>query len=192
MKLLLVLTLTALAPQSTPPIESHFECMELEPGRYRPYYLQALEGASDYIDWSEHPKGLLGQNAMTSMEECARAVETANGAFGVICSRTGLDGWKPTLYTGTDPGRTDFGYLGGSSIMVFEDCLEATSHSSELGVCFWGGWDWYVSPIDEKGLIMGPFDTIQGLPAGLSSQERRYLPPYGQTAKIPPPQHLEH
>ncbi len=140
-------------------LESHFECQKSGSG-YRPYYLQAIDNGTAYKDWSQTPKGLLGQNAMESEEECKQALEAANHEFGVICSRTGLDGWKPTLYTGTSPGRADFGYLGGSSIFPFEDCLKATAHSSSAGVCFWGGADWYVSPIDKEGLIMGPFDSV--------------------------------
>ena len=104
-------------------LSSHFECRDLGNGRYRPYYLQAIEGASELKNYSQTPKGLLGQNPMKSLDECQQALNNANHQFGVICSRTGLDGWKPTLYTGTVPGRADFGYLGGSSIMNFQDCL---------------------------------------------------------------------
>ena len=50
--------------------------------------------------------------------------------------------------------------LGGSSIMVLESCLEATRNSSGRGVCFWGGSDWYVSPIDREGVTAGPFRTL--------------------------------
>ena len=88
------------------------------------------------MDYSQTTKGLLGQNLMTSREECQKVVAAANQEFGAICSRTGLNGWKPTLYTGTVHGRSDFGYLGGSSILEFEDCLKATQHSTSKGVCF--------------------------------------------------------
>jgi hypothetical protein len=142
------------------PLQSHFECKALGGGTYRPFYLQAIDDGTQYKDYSQTPNGLLGQNPMTSIDECNQALASANHPFGVICSRTGLDGWKPTIYTGTVPGRTDFGYLGGSSIMRFEDCLNATKNSSKLGVCFWGGSDWYVSPIDQEGLTMGPFSSI--------------------------------
>lgn len=141
-------------------LKSHFECKIVGHGQYRPYYLKAIAGGSDYKDYSQTPKGLLGQNPMTSMEECQKAVAAANQEFGVICSRTGLNGWKPTLYTGTVPGRPDFGYLGGSSILEFEDCLKATQHSTSKGVCFWGGSEWYVSPIDHEGVTAGPFGSI--------------------------------
>jgi hypothetical protein len=142
------------------PLQSHFECKDLGSDLYRPYYLQAIDGGAHYKDWSQTPQGLLGQNPMTSLDECKQAVQAANREFGVICSRTGLDGWKPTIYTGTLPGRPDFGYLGGSSIMVFADCLKATANSSSAGVCFWGGSDWYVSPIDHEDVTLGPFDSI--------------------------------
>lgn len=140
-------------------VESHFECKDLGSSRYRPYYLKAISD-TQVEDYSKKPKGLLGQNVMTSLDECQLAVAVANHEFGVICSRTGLDGWKPTIYTGTVPGRPDFGYLGGSSIMRFEDCLKATEQSSEDGVCFWGGSEWYVSPIDKEGMKAGPFKSI--------------------------------
>ena len=121
--------------------------------------MQHLEDGT-YKNWGKTPKGLLGQHAMTSHEECVAALEVANNEYGVICSRTGLDGWKPTLYTGTRPGRADFGYLGGSSIMKFDDCLHATQHSSAKGVCFWGGAAWYVSPIDHAGFVSGPYPNV--------------------------------
>lgn len=140
------------------PLTSHFRCKDQGNNRYRPYYFQFTGTAVK--DWSQTPKGLLGQNRMTSLEECGRATAVANTEFGAICSRTGLDGWKPTTYTGTTPGRPDFGYLGGSSIMKFEDCLKATQFSSRKGVCFWGGSEWYVSPIDKEGLTEGPFRSV--------------------------------
>lgn len=139
---------------------SRFECKQLSGGQYRPYYLQAIPGSDTLVDWSKKPKGLLGQNAMGSLDECWKAVEASNAERGVICSRTGLDGWKPTLYTGTSPGRPDFGYLGGSSIMELDDCLKATMNSSDKGVCFWGGSDWWISPIDHEGMAGGPFRTV--------------------------------
>jgi hypothetical protein len=157
------LTLLALQASAFAQLTSHFECKDLGDGTYRPHYLQVVDGA--YRDWGDSPQGLLGQNAMTSLDECTRAVAASNAQYGVICSRTGLDGWKPTLYTGTLPGRADFGYLGGSSIMVFDDCLTATRNSSAAGVCFWGGSDWYVSPIDQEGLTLGPYATIDGCAA---------------------------
>lgn len=141
-------------------LESHFECKEQGTNRFRPYYLQAINNGNAYKDYSKTAKGLLGQNAMTSNDECLRAVAASNAPAGVICSRTGLDGWKPTIYTGTKPGRPDFGYLGGSTIEKFDDCLKATSHSSEKGVCFWGGSEWYISPIDHEGFNGGPFKSI--------------------------------
>lgn len=141
-------------------LQSHFECKKMGSHHYRPYYLKAIHEGTQYEDYSQRPKGLLGQNPMTSIEECNEALENANHEFGVVCSRTGLDGWKPTLYTGTVPGRPDFGYLGGSSILEFGDCLKATKHSSRTGVCFWGGSAWYVSPIDKEGLTAGPFPSI--------------------------------
>jgi hypothetical protein len=140
-------------------LQSHFECKQQTSG-YRPYYLQAINNGTEFKDYSKTGKGMLGQNAMKTLQECMDALDSANHSYGVICSRTGLDGWKPTLYTGTVPGRPDFGYLGGSSIMNYADCLAATKHSSEKGVCFWGGSDWYVSPIDHEGVTMGPFGSI--------------------------------
>ncbi len=140
-------------------VQSHFECKSLGNGRYRPYYLKAIS-PTEYKDYSLTAKGLLGQNAMTSLDECHQALDTANHTYGVICSRTGLDGWKPTLYTGTVPGRPDFGYMGGSSMMQFDDCLKATKNSSKEGVCVWGGSDWYVAPIDKEGIKSGPYSTI--------------------------------
>jgi hypothetical protein len=152
-----VVTWSALATSAE---TSHFACKAQGNGNYRPYYLQALPGSVGLVDWSEKPKGLLGQNPMRSESECLRAVAASNAFHGVICSRTGLDGWKPTIYTGTRPGRPDFGYLGGSSIAQFEDCLEATASSSEKGVCFWGGSEWWISPIDKEGMAGGPFRTL--------------------------------
>lgn len=142
------------------PLKSHFECKDLGNGKFRPFYLQAINEGTDFKDYSKTPKGLLGQNPMGSIQECESALDTANHEHGVICSRTGLDGWKPTLYTGTVPGRPDFGYLGGSSIKRFEDCLKATQFSSKDGVCFWGGSDWYISPIDKEGMKGGPYSTL--------------------------------
>lgn len=142
-------------------LQSHFECKALGSGDYRPFYLKAINNGTEYKDYSQTPKGLLGQNPMPSLEECQRALESANHIFGVICSRTGLGGWKPTLYTGTVPGRPDYGYLGGSSILKFEDCLSATKYSNQEGVCFWGGSDWYVSAIDKEDVKAGPFDSIE-------------------------------
>ena len=140
--------------------QSRFECKNLGNGRYRPYYLQAIAGATELKDYSLTTKGLLGQNPMSSLEECSAALKNANHRYGVICSRTGLDGWKPTLYTGTVPGRADFGYLGGSSIVKFEECLKATAASSEKGVCFWGGSAWFAGHIDREGSVAGPFSTV--------------------------------
>lgn len=145
---------------SADPLNSYFECKNLGSEKQRPFYMQAIDGGSRFKDWSQTAKGLLGQNPMTSTEECEKAVEASNASFGVICSRTGLDGWKPTLYTGTTPGRADFGYLGGSSIVNFSDCLNSTLHSSSKGVCFWGGSDWYVSPIDREGVLNGPYRSV--------------------------------
>ncbi len=141
-------------------LKSHFECKNLGGNQYRPYYLQVINGGKEYKDYSKVAKGLLGQNVMTTLKECDQAREAANNEFGVICSRTGLDGWKPTLYTGTVPGRADYGYLGGSSITKFTDCLKATKHSTKDGVCYWGGSGWYISPIDREGNKAGPFKSI--------------------------------
>src|SRR4029077_16920439 len=104
-------------------------------GTYRPFYLQAINDGSQYKDYSQTSKGLLGQNAMKSIDECNQALASANHEFGVICSRTGLDGWKPTLYTGTTPGREDFGYLGGSTIVNFADFLKAHQNPGKKGGC---------------------------------------------------------
>lgn len=143
------------------PAQSRFECKDYGNGRYRPYYLQAVDGSSEIKDYSQTPKGLLGQNAMKSLEECNEALKHANHKYGVICSRTGLDGWKPTLYTGTVPGRADFGYLGGSSIVNFKDCLKSTAASSEKGVCYWGGSAWFAGRIDREGKsLAGPFPSV--------------------------------
>jgi hypothetical protein len=141
---------------SSPGLQSRFECKDMGNGRYRPYYLQAVDGAAELRDFSKVPKGLLGQNPMTSLEECSKALENANHRYGVICSRTGLNGWKPTLYTGTVPGRADFGYLGGSSIVKFEDCLKSTAASSEKG-----GSAWFAGRIDREGKsLAGPFPSV--------------------------------
>ena len=143
------------------PAQSRFECKDYGNGRYRPFYLQAVDGSAELKDYSKTPKGLLGQNAMKSLDECNEAVKHANHKYGVICSRTGLDGWKPTLYTGTVPGRADFGYLGGSSIMNFKDCLKSTAASSEKGVCYWGGSAWFAGRIDREGKsLAGPFANV--------------------------------
>ena len=151
------------APQinADEPLNSHFACKEFTPsGRFKPYYMQAIDNGTRFKDYSQLPKGLLGQNQMRSLSECAQATSAANAEFGVICSRTGLDGWKPTIYTGGLPGRSDFGYLGGSSITEFSDCLTATAAASVRGVCFWGGSDWFISPIDRAGVRSGPYRTL--------------------------------
>lgn len=142
------------------PLVSHFECKDFGNSRYRPYYLKAIHG-SQYQDFSLTPKGLLGQNAMKSVDECERALEAANHEFGVICSRTGLDGWKPTLYTGTVPGRPDFGYLGGSSIMRFEDCLTATRHSSQKECVFGEAPLGTYRPLITKGSSRAPSHLLR-------------------------------
>lgn len=152
------------ASADAPAASSRFECKTQGPSAWRPYWVQALGGGA-FKDWGTTPKGLLGQNAMTTQKECDDARAAANAEHGVICSRTGLDGWKPTLYTGTSPGRADFGYLGGSTIARFEDCLKATRASSARGVCYWGGSAWYVSPIDRSGTAAGPFATIDACTA---------------------------
>lgn len=159
-KHVLLLSFVIVGFAAAEPLKSHFECKDLGSSQYRPYYLKAINDGTAYEDYSQTSKGLLGQNAMTSLNECQQAVAVANNEFGAICSRTGLDGWKPTTYTGTVPGRPDFGYLGGSSIMRFDDCLKATKSSSKNGVCFWGGSDWWVSPIDREGNTAGPFSSI--------------------------------
>jgi len=159
MKLILILICSASVFAN--PLQSHFECKPQGNGRYRPYYLEAIQNGTAFKDYSKTSKGQLGQNAMTSLNECEFAITAANHEFGVVCSRTGLDGWKPTLYTGTSPGRADFGYLGGSSIMDFDDCLLATQKSSRKGVCFWGGSQWHISPIDREGIIAGPFRSVE-------------------------------
>lgn len=140
--------------------QSHFKCKDYGNGQYRPYYMQAINDGTAFRDYSAEPKGLLGQNPMTSAEECAQALENANHTYGAICSRTGLNGWKPTLYTGTAPGRADFGYLGGSSIVKFEDCLKATANSSAAGICYWGGSAWYVGRIDRAVGVSGPYNSV--------------------------------
>lgn len=139
--------------------QSHFTCKMLGTNSFKPYYLKQSDDGS-FVDFSKTSKGLLGQSAMKTIEECQTAVGSAQNEFGVICSRTGLGGWKPTIYTGTLPGRADFGYLGGSSITKFSDCLTATSHASVKGVCYWGGSDWYVSAIDRAQTIGGPYRTL--------------------------------
>jgi hypothetical protein len=143
------------------PLTSHFLCKELSTGgRYKPYYMQAIDDGAHYKDYSNLPKGLLGQNSMSSLSECTQAIEVANNAFGIVCSRTGLNGWKPTIYTGGLPGRSDYGYMGGSSIMEFSDCLAVTAAASSRGVCYWGGSDWYVSPVERAGVSSGPYRSL--------------------------------
>ncbi len=156
----IVLALSAILSVEVFATPSRFECKTQSGGGYRPYFLKTIVGNDALEDFSKKPKGLLGQNAMRSEDECLRAVAAANTEHGVICSRTGLDGYKPTLYTGTVPGRADFGYLGGSSINAFDDCLKVTENSSENGVCFWGGSDWWISPIDREGIKGGPFRSL--------------------------------
>jgi hypothetical protein len=128
----------------------HFECKKFGEESYRPFFV--------FSDKKEGPA--LGQGFMSSLKECESAVAVANNEYGVVCSRTGLNGWKPTLYTGTSPGRADFGYMGGSSIMKFEDCLTATKYSSKKGVCYWGAPGWYISRIDRESSLGGGYGTI--------------------------------
>ena len=151
---------TVKTDEAEPELISHFLCKQQGENRYKPYWMQAQEDEGGYKDWSQTPKGLLGQNAMKSEDECKAAIAASLPDQGVICSRTGLDGWKPTIYTGTRPGRADFGYLGGSSIMNFDDCLKATANASDTGVCYWGGSDWYVTRIDRSEYVAGPFGSI--------------------------------
>lgn len=140
--------------------QSYFDCKEQSGGTYRPYYMKAVQQSDEYVDFSKKPKGLLGQKPMKSLDECRQAASHAQNEYGVICSRTGLDGWKPTLYTGGAPGRSDYGYMGGSSIMNFSNCLTATLHASDKGVCYWGGSEWYISRIDKASTIGGPFRSL--------------------------------
>lgn len=138
---------------------SYFNCKQVGSG-YRPYYMRWDESSGAHVDYSQKNKGLLGAGVMRTEEECQRALEDANHEFGVICSATGL-GWKPTLYTGTVPGRADYGYLGGSSMAKFEDCLLAVRNSSEKGVCFYGGTGpYYIARIDRAQTISGPFNRL--------------------------------
>src|SRR5688500_13288667 len=95
-RLALLLVPVFASQASAEPLESHFACKDLGRDAYRPYYMQAIDDGTSYKDWSQTHKGLLGQNAMASLEECEQALAAANDEFGVICSRTGLDGWKPT------------------------------------------------------------------------------------------------
>lgn len=140
---------------------SYFQCKQLSANAYRPYFMKWDEATRTHIDYSTRPKGLLGASPMGSAAECQRALENANHDYGVICSATGI-GWKPTLYTGTVPGREDYGYLGGSSMNRFEDCLLAVRNSSSKGVCYWGGvGPYYISPIDRAGSAGGPFDRLE-------------------------------
>lgn len=139
---------------------SYFLCTKSGNG-YRPYYMRWDEASGTHIDYSKKTKGLLGAGVMRSESECQQALDAANHEFGVICSATGL-GWKPTLYTGTVPGRADYGYLGGSSMNKFEDCLLAVRSSSEKGVCFYGGvGPYYVARIDRAQTISRPFTRLE-------------------------------
>ena len=89
---------------SSPGLQSRFECKDLGNGRYRPYYLQAVDGAAELRDFSQTPKGLLGQHPMTSLDECSKAVENANHRYGVICSRTGAQRLEAHALYGHRPG----------------------------------------------------------------------------------------
>lgn len=140
-----------------------FECKKFGEESYRPYYL--------FSDKKEGPA--LGQGLMSSLDECKRAIAVANNEYGVVCSRTGLNGWKPTLYTGTVPGRPDYGYLGGSSIVKFEDCLKATKYSSKKGVCYWGAPGWYISRIDRESSLGGGYNTIDECVAQTKEEEKK-------------------
>jgi hypothetical protein len=119
------------------------------------------ESSGMHIDYSARDKGLLGSSPIRSELDCQRAIDNANQQHGVTCSFTGI-GWKPTLYTGTVPGRADYGYLGGSSMANFDDCLLAVKNSSAKGVCYFGGvGPYYISRIDRSETIGGPFDRLQ-------------------------------
>ncbi|MEY4630547.1 MAG: hypothetical protein RIQ81_667 [Pseudomonadota bacterium] len=149
------------AEGSTQTGRSHFLCKQLGNNAWRPYYMKWDGSAGTYIDFSTKPKGLLGASAMKSEAECQRSLENANHEHGVICSATGI-GWKPTLYTGTLPGRADYGYLGGSSMEKFDSCLLAVRNSSAKGVCYWGGnGSYYISPIDRADTIGHGFSHLE-------------------------------
>lgn len=96
---------------------------------------------------------LLGTSGYPKRELCDQAVQ--NSRNGLICSYTGL-GWKPTHFSGATEwerkvGREPHGYIGGSSIENFSDCLKATSQSTPEGVCYWDGTSaWRVH--DSQGL----------------------------------------
>ena len=42
-------------------LKSHFECKPQGTSRFRPFYLKAINGGTEYKDYSKTPKGLLGQ-----------------------------------------------------------------------------------------------------------------------------------
>jgi len=96
---------------------------------------------------------LLGTSGYPKRELCEQAVQ--NSRNGLICSYTGI-GWKPTHFSGATEwerkvGREPHGYIGGSSIEKFSDCLKATSQSTPEGVCYWDGTSaWRVH--DSQGL----------------------------------------
>ena len=50
------------------------------------YDLQAEDGGTSYKDWSETSTGLLGQNPMTSLDECNKALAAANDQYGVMAT----------------------------------------------------------------------------------------------------------
>src|SRR4051812_10690054 len=60
--------------QLSGPLQSHFECKNQGSGTFRPFYLQAVDGGTVYKDYSQTAQGLLGQNAMSSGDECQQAL----------------------------------------------------------------------------------------------------------------------
>ena len=131
------------------PTESEFECIAKDGG-----FAPKKKGAGF--------KGL-GSSVYPKKELCEAAVAASKN--GIVCSFTGL-GYKPTHFSGKTQTRPDYGYMGGSSIKNFEDCLKATQSSTEKGVCYWepnGGWrlaDLKGTGRTPAGLRPGPFRSV--------------------------------
>jgi len=131
----------------------------------------------------------LGASVFKDKALCERAV--ANSKNGAVCSFTGI-GFKPTHFSGSIPKRTDYGYLGGSSITNFEDCLKATLNATDKAICYYGGEGtrWYSGDIHgtnqhPAGVPRGPFNSVDACIAAING-DAELKKPYATLAERKP------
>lgn len=131
----------------------------------------------------------LGASVFKDKALCDRAV--ANSKNGAVCSFTGI-GFKPTHFSGSVPKRTDYGYLGGSSITNFEDCLKTTLNATDKAICYYGGEGtrWYSGDINgtnqhPAGVPRGPFNSVDACIAAING-DTELKKPYADLAERKP------